>query len=150
MCPTILDNKKTYLSKKWIFDDKNVIIVCVVERKLNEWIKLFRNTLYNVCAVPETPCITCVQYHGGGGGGSRGFSIVGGYHDACGGYLEYHGGYHDKCGDILSTVGLFSTVGNIMSTIGDCLEYHAWGIFSTVRGYHDARGGYHQYRGVLK
>ena len=24
MCPTILDNK-TYLSRKWIFDDKNVL-----------------------------------------------------------------------------------------------------------------------------
>ena len=24
MCPTVLDNNKTYLSRKWIFDDKNV------------------------------------------------------------------------------------------------------------------------------
>ena len=24
MCPTILDNNKTYLSRKWIFDDKKV------------------------------------------------------------------------------------------------------------------------------
>ena len=45
MCPTILDNNKTYLSRKWIFDDNNVFIVCGVEGKLNEWIKLFRNTL---------------------------------------------------------------------------------------------------------
>ena len=45
MCPTILDNNKTCLSKKWIFDDKNVFIVCDVEEKLNEWIKLFRNGL---------------------------------------------------------------------------------------------------------
>ena len=45
MCPTILDNNKTYLSSKWIFDDKNVFTVCDVEGKLNEWIKLFRNTL---------------------------------------------------------------------------------------------------------
>ena len=44
MCP-ILDNNKTYFSGKWIFDDKNVFIVCDVERKLNEWIKLFKNTL---------------------------------------------------------------------------------------------------------
>ena len=43
MCPTILDNNKAYLSKKGIFDDKNVFIVCDVEGKLNEWIKLFRN-----------------------------------------------------------------------------------------------------------
>ena len=27
LCPTVLDNK-TYLSRKWIFDDKNVFIVC--------------------------------------------------------------------------------------------------------------------------
>ena len=39
----ILDNK-TYLSRKWILDDKNVFIVCDVEGKLNEWIKLFKNT----------------------------------------------------------------------------------------------------------
>ena len=45
MCPTILDNNKTYLSRKWIFDDNNVFIVCHMEGKLNEWIKLFRNTL---------------------------------------------------------------------------------------------------------
>ena len=45
MCPTTLDNNKTYLSRKWIIDDKNVFIVCDVEGKLNEWIKLFRNTL---------------------------------------------------------------------------------------------------------
>ena len=35
LCPTISDNK-TYLSGKWIFDDKNVFIVCDVEGKLNE------------------------------------------------------------------------------------------------------------------
>ena len=45
MCPTILDNNKTYLSRKWISNDKNVFIVCDVEGKLNEWLKLFRNTL---------------------------------------------------------------------------------------------------------
>ena len=31
MCPTILGNNKTYLSRKWIFDDKNVFNVCDVE-----------------------------------------------------------------------------------------------------------------------
>ena len=35
LCSTILDNK-TYLSRKWILDDKNVFIVCDVETKLNE------------------------------------------------------------------------------------------------------------------
>ena len=44
LCPTILDNK-TYLSRKWILDDKNVFIVCDVEEKLSEWIKLFKSTL---------------------------------------------------------------------------------------------------------
>ena len=44
LCPTILDNK-TYLSRKWIFDDKNVFIVCDLEGKLNEWIKLFKSAL---------------------------------------------------------------------------------------------------------
>ena len=44
LCPAILDNK-TYLSRKWIFDDKNVFIVCDLKGKLNEWIKLFKNTL---------------------------------------------------------------------------------------------------------
>ena len=40
----ILDNKR-YLSRKWIFDDKNVFIVCDVEGKLNEWSRLFKGTL---------------------------------------------------------------------------------------------------------
>ena len=33
MCPTILDNNKTYLSRKWIFDYKNVFVMCDVEGK---------------------------------------------------------------------------------------------------------------------
>ena len=44
LCPTILDNK-TYLFRKWILNDKNVFIVCDVEGRLNEWIKLFKITL---------------------------------------------------------------------------------------------------------
>ena len=43
LCPTILDNK-TYLYRKWIFDDKNIFIVCDVEGKLNESNKLFKST----------------------------------------------------------------------------------------------------------
>ena len=34
-----------YLSRKWIFDNKNVFIVCDVKGKLNEWIRLFKSTL---------------------------------------------------------------------------------------------------------
>ena len=44
LCPTILDSK-TYLSRKWLFDDNKVFIVYDVEGRLNEWIKLFKNTL---------------------------------------------------------------------------------------------------------
>ena len=44
LCPTILGNK-TYLSSKWILNDKNVFIVCDMEGRLNEWIKLFKITL---------------------------------------------------------------------------------------------------------
>ena len=44
-CPTILDNNERYLSRKWIFYDNNAFIMCDVEGKLNEWIKLFRSTL---------------------------------------------------------------------------------------------------------
>ena len=44
LCPTMLDNK-TYLYRKWIFDDKNVFIVCDVKGKLNEWIRLFKGAL---------------------------------------------------------------------------------------------------------
>ena len=44
LCPTVLDNK-TYLSRKWILDGKNVYIMCDMEGKLNEWIKLFKNML---------------------------------------------------------------------------------------------------------
>ena len=44
LCPTILDNNM-YLSRKWIFDDKNVSIVSHVKGKLNEWIGLFKSAL---------------------------------------------------------------------------------------------------------
>ena len=44
LCTTILDNK-TYLSRKWILDDKNVFIVCDMNGKLNEWIKFFKYML---------------------------------------------------------------------------------------------------------
>ena len=44
LSPKILDNK-IYISRKWILDDKNTFIVCKVEGKLNEWIRLFKNTL---------------------------------------------------------------------------------------------------------
>ena len=94
-------------------------------------------TLYNVCAVAWG-----VQYRGG-------------YHEYRGG-VQYRGGYHDKCGGILSTMGVFSTVGVIMSTMGVILStvgdimMHVGDIMSTVEGV-QYRGGYHplkfEYRG---
>ena len=44
LCPTISHNK-TYLSRKWIFDDRKVFIADPSEGKLNEWIKLFKSAL---------------------------------------------------------------------------------------------------------
>ena len=62
MCPTILDNNKTYLSRKWVFDNKNVFIVCEVEEKLNEWLKLFRNTLkFNKTLFIVDDCSACSE-----------------------------------------------------------------------------------------
>ena len=43
---------------------------------------------------------------------------------------------------VLSTVGVFSTVGDIMSTVGGYLEYRG--------GYHEYRGGYLEYRGGVQ
>ena len=46
---------------------------------------------------PElSPCIICVQYRGG---------------------VQYHGGYHEYRGGYLEYCGVFSTVGDIMSTM---------------------------------
>ena len=42
-------------------------------------------------------------------------------------------------GDILSTMGVFSTVGDIMINVEDILS--TVGVFSTVGGYHEYRGG---------
>ena len=48
------------------------------------------------------------------------------------GDVQYHGGYHDKCGGYLEyCVDILSTVGVILSTMGDT-PYPG--------GYHDARG----------
>ena len=44
LCPTISDNNTPH-SRKWIFDDKSIFIVCNLEGKLNEWIRLFKNAL---------------------------------------------------------------------------------------------------------
>ena len=72
-----------------------------------------------------------------------------------GGYLEYRGGcslpWGDimiNVGDILSTVGVFSTMGRYHEYCGGYLEYR--GGVQYRGGYHDARGGYHEYRGGVQ
>ena len=61
-------------------------------------------------------------------------STPGAYHDEWGGYHEYSrgcsvhqgdtmgtlGAYHGECGDIMSTVGVFSTLGDYHEYIGGC------------------------------
>ena len=70
-----------------------------------------------------SPCITCVQYREGAQY-CGGVQYRWGYHEYCGeilstvGVFSTMGGYHDKCGNILSIKGVFSTVGDIMSTVG--------------------------------
>ena len=59
-------------------------------------------------------------------------SHMGRYLEYCGG-VQYRGGYHDKCGGYLEYRGVFSTVGDIVSTMGGYLEYCGgcsvpWGI----------------------
>ena len=92
----------------------------------------------------------------------EGIQYRGGYHDACGGYLEYRGGcsvpWRDimsTVGVILSTVGILTTVGmhmgdivstvgrRVFSTVGDTTLCN----LSTVGGYQDTCGEYHEYRG---
>ena len=82
-----------------------------------------------------SPCIMCVQYRGGAQY-REGVQYHGGYHEYCGGYLEYrgdvqyHGGYLEYrggvqyWGNIMSTVGVFSTVGDIMMHMEGYHEYH--------------------------
>ena len=52
--------------------------------------------------------------------------------------VQYRGGYHEYRGDILSTVGVFSTVGGYLEYHGG-VQYHL--------GYHDKCGGYLEYHG---
>ena len=63
------------------------------------------------------------------------FSTVRGYHEYRGGYLEYrggvqyHGGYHEYCGGYLEYRGGCS-VGDIMMHVGDIMS--TVGVFSTM------------------
>ena len=51
-------------------------------------------------------------------------------------------------GDILSTVGVFSTVGRYHEYRGGYLEYR--GDVQYCRGYHEYHGGYLEYRGGVQ
>ena len=55
-------------------------------------------------------------------------STLGAYHDECGvdimntlgDIMSTPGVYHDECGDIISTVGVFSTLGGYHEYTGGC------------------------------
>ena len=62
------------------------------------------------------------------------------------GDVQYRGGYHDARGDIMSTVGVFSTVGGYHEYRGGYLEYcgdvqYCGDIMMHVGGYHEYCGG---------
>ena len=56
-------------------------------------------------------------------------------------------GYHDKCGDNMSTMGVFSAIGIILSTMEDTSS--TMGYVQYCGGYHNACGGYHKHCGVI-
>ena len=97
------------------------------------------------CYYKFSPCIMCVQYCGR-------CSVLWGD-------ILSTVGVFSTMGDILSTVGVFITVGDIMSTMGVILStvgvilstmgdvQYRGGYHDARGGYHDARGGYHEYRG---
>ena len=64
------------------------------------------------------------------------------------GSVQYRGGYHDKCCRYLEYHGVFSTMGDIMNTVGVILS--TVGDTQYREGYHDACGGYHEYRGGVQ
>ena len=68
------------------------------------------------------------------------FSTVGGYHDKCGGYLEYRGGCSVPWGDIMSTVGGYLEYRGGCSVPWGDIMMHVGDIMSTVEGV-QYRGG---------
>ena len=80
---------------------------------------------------------------GGRPGGWSGLELtdtLGGRFTPCIMCVQYRGGYSVPW-------GVFSTMGDIMSTVGGYLEYH--GGVQYRGGYHDKCGGYLEYRGVF-
>ena len=88
------------------------------------------------CFHGQPPCIMCVQYRGGAQ------------------YVPW-GDIMSTVGDILSTVGVFSTVGDIMINVGDIMSTVGCSVllgipslkFECRGGYHDTCAGFHEYRG---
>ena len=76
------------------------------------------------------------------------FSILGEYHEYIVG-VKYIGGYHEciREGDIMNTLGMFSTLGDIMMHVGDTMR--TLRDVQYIRGYHEYIGGYHEYTGVF-
>ena len=76
------------------------------------------------------------------------FSILGEYHEYIGG-VKYIGGYHEciREGDIMNTLGMFSTLGDIMMHVGDTMS--TLRDVQYIRGYHEYIEGYHEYTGVF-
>ena len=119
-------------------------------------------TLHDVCAVTPGVCSTLgniIEYTGG-------VQYTEGYCECTrdvqysGEYCEYTGGdTMMSVGDIVSTPGVFSTLGDTIITLGGTMMsvegiIGTAGVFSTLRdtmstprGYHDERGGYHEYTG---
>ena len=95
--------KYTEIALEIHFQETERVLIMQLSLQLSRFDKVI--TLYNVCTVLWVlSTFGGVQYRVG-------------YHKYHRRYLEYRGGvqycggYHGKCGDILSTVGVFSTVG---------------------------------------
>ena len=128
--------------------------------------------MHNVCAVQRGVCNAPgnVQYTGGLSWVQWGTQWVhwGVIHEYSEGYHEYTRGSSVHCGltminvgDIMSTLGMLSTLGDTMSTPGvyhdECGGYHEytggcsvhWGDIMSTPGVFSTLGGYHEYtRGI--
>ena len=100
---------------------KNSPIECRFTRKIpslgDETFLLGHNPVTENSSAPPPPPGCLVPWGGY-------FQYRGGYHDKCGGYLEYHEGCSVPWGnitihvkDMSNNYGVFSTVGDIMSTV---------------------------------
>ena len=82
-----------FFQRNWRQLEKQVFLCC--------FISIFAKVLYNVCSV------------------HRGvFSTLGGYHDECGGYLEYFGGCSVHRRDTMNTSGDIMSISVDVQYIG--------------------------------